>query len=175
MEAIESNLLGSMQELLAYTRKRVADEELAADTLQNSLLKAIQAAPSLQDEEKVFPWFYRILYNTIMDVYRRQHRERINLEAYGLHIDRVVEPADRAVACQCFIHLLPTLKPEYAEVIQALDLDEEEPSLFAARLHITRGNLKVRHHRARQQLRARLEETCRVCAKHGCLDCSCTK
>lgn len=31
----------------------------------------------------------------------------------------------------------------------------------------------LRLHRARKQLRERLEATCRVCSKHGCLDCSC--
>jgi len=45
--------------------------------------------------------------------------------------------------------------------------------LVAKELGITPNNLKVRRHRARQQLRERLEEVCRTCAKHGCLDCSC--
>ena len=31
----------------------------------------------------------------------------------------------------------------------------------------------VRLHRARKALRLRLEETCRACADHGCLDCTC--
>ena len=70
------------------------------------------------------------------------------------------------------------LHPEaglYAEVIQALDLDDNEPEEVAGRFGISRGNLKVRHHRARQQLRSRLEESCRICAEHGCLDCSCKR
>jgi DNA-directed RNA polymerase specialized sigma24 family protein len=56
-------------------------------------------------------------------------------------------------------------------LIQQIDLNEEAPESVAANLGITKGNLNVRLHRARQQLKRRLEENCRVCAKHGCLDC----
>jgi len=31
----------------------------------------------------------------------------------------------------------------------------------------------VRLHRARKALRERLTASCRACAEHGCLDCSC--
>lgn len=44
---------------------------------------------------------------------------------------------------------------------------------LAGELGRNANNLRVRHHRARQQLRERLEQTCRLCAKHGCLDCTC--
>lgn len=46
------------------------------------------------------------------------------------------------------------MKPEYAELIEAMDLGSETPEAAAERLEITRNNPKVRHHRARQQLRA---------------------
>jgi RNA polymerase sigma-70 factor (ECF subfamily) len=69
--------------------------------------------------------------------------------------------------------LIPTLKPEYADLIQRLDLKGEITDEVAAALDLNANNLRVRHHRARQQLRERLEQTCRMCAKHGCLDCTC--
>ena len=56
-----------------------------------------------------------------------------------------------------------------------IDLGEQKPESVAAELEMTANNLRVRHHRAREQLRKRLEETCRLCAKHGCLDCDCAK
>lgn len=173
MTTIETKLIGSMDELLAYTRRKVGDDALAADTLQNSLLKALRASETLRDEDKLFPWFYRILDNTITDVYRGLHRERKYLKEYAMETEHAAAPEEKAAICKCLLQLLPTLKPSYAEVIEALDLEEEAPVAVATRLGITRGNLKVRHHRARQQLRLRLEESCRVCATHGCLDCSC--
>jgi DNA-directed RNA polymerase specialized sigma24 family protein len=96
-------------------------------------------------------------------------------EEYALGQDTVMSAEDHSTVCECFKELIPALKPEYAEVIEALDLREEDPGSVAERLGVTRANLKVRAHRARQQLKTRLEETCRMCAKHGCLDCSCIR
>jgi RNA polymerase sigma-70 factor (ECF subfamily) len=173
MDALESRLVDSMDELLAYVRSKVNDDEIAADVLQTSLLKALRAAPALRDEDRLFPWFYHIMNNTIADIYRRRKRERTYLERYAHEVESIMPPTEPAAICRCFVPLLPALKPEYAEVLQALDLDEEDSALVADRLGISRNNLKVRHHRARQQLRHRLELTCNVCSEHGCLDCSC--
>lgn len=68
---------------------------------------------------------------------------------------------------------MPTLKPEYAALIEELELTDSDPARVAERLGITLNNLKVRRHRARQALRKRLEETCRTCAEHRCLNCTC--
>ncbi|MCB0114594.1 MAG: sigma-70 family RNA polymerase sigma factor [Caldilineaceae bacterium] len=170
---IIESLLGQRERLLAYTRTKVSDFELAEDVLQDSLLKALRAAPDLKDEEKLLPWFYRILNNAVIDAYRRRGTEARYIDKYAREQEWVVEPQDEAVLCACFRQLLPTLKHEYASVIESLDLNGGDPAQVAATLGITSNNLKVRRHRAREALRVRLEETCRVCAKHGCLDCTC--
>ena len=46
--------------------------------------------------------------------------------------------------CACFRALLPAMKPEYAELIEAMDLGGETPEAVAGRLGITANNLKVR-------------------------------
>ncbi len=170
---IESELLAHREQLLAYIRRKISDPHLAEDVLQESLLKALRAAPGLRDEEKLVPWFYRILNNAIVDTYRRQRVEAKYLAQYVRSQEGSGEPEDERVLCACFRALLPTHKPEYAGLIEALELGKADPAQVAERLGITRNNLKVRRHRARQALRQRLEETCRLCAEHGCLDCTC--
>ena len=168
-----AQLLDAREKFLGYIRKRVADPELAEDLLQDSLLRAVQSAPNLRDEDHLVPWFRSILRNAITDAYRRRGVERRYVgDAEADDIPDQTE--DEAVLCACFEPLVPTLKAEYAELIQALDLAGEAPEATAARLGISPNNLKVRRHRARQALRKRLEETCRTCATHGCLDCTCT-
>jgi RNA polymerase sigma-70 factor (ECF subfamily) len=76
-------------------------------------------------------------------------------------------------ACACVATLLPTLKPEYARVLQLADVEDRPARAVAEEIGISANNLKVRLHRARQQLRQRLEQTCKLCATHGCLDCTC--
>ncbi len=172
-EALETVLLAERTNLLAFVRKKIADPALAEDVLQDSLLKALRAAPDLRDSERTLPWFYRILHNAIIDTYRHRQIEMNYLETYGPRAELVFTPADEAVLCACFRALLPSLPADYAELIETLELNDGDPAAVAAKLQVTRNNLKVRRHRARQVLRQRLEETCRVCAQHGCLDCTC--
>ena len=171
--AVQARLLGARQKFLNYIRKRVADPDLAEDILQDSLLRAVQALPSLRDEQRLVPWFYNILHNAIVDTYRRGGVERRYVTAAGLEEEPAAEPEDESVLCECFRELIPTLKSEYAELIERLEFGAESPEAAAERLGITPNNLKVRRHRARQALRKRLDETCRTCAKHGCLGCTC--
>ena len=75
--------------------------------------------------------------------------------------------------CQCFRALLPTLKAEYRVLIEEMELGNRDPAEMARHLDITRNNLNVRRHRARQQLRQRLEALCTWCPEHGYDDCGC--
>ena len=171
----EQALICQQAKLVAYVNGKVGDPDLAEDLFQDSLLKALQKAGDLRDEDRLIPWFYRILNNAIVDHYRRRAVAARYLPQ--LAADREIEPplGEWSALCECFVEIIPTLKPDYAETIRRLDLADDEPAQLAAELHISPNNLKVRHHRARQALRRRLEETCRVCAEHACLDCTCKR
>jgi RNA polymerase sigma factor (sigma-70 family) len=174
-EELQKHFLAHRSKLVGYVAKRVLDPDLAQDIVQDGLLKAMKTAPDLKEDEKIVPWFYRILQNAIIDQYRKSDRMAKREEEYALAQDTAMRAEDHSTVCECFKELIPSLKPEYAEVIEALDLREEDSALVAERLGVSRANLKVRAHRARQQLKTRLEETCQMCAKHGCLDCSCIR
>lgn len=166
-----SHLLEHRGQLLAFVRRKINDPDLAEELLQESLLKALRSAPDLREKEKLLPWFYRILNNAVIDLYRHRAAENRRLTLYAREQEELIGPEDEAVLCGCFREL--TLRPEYAQLIDELELSDGDPAQVAERLDITRNNLKVRRHRARQALRRRLEETCRFCAEHGCLDCTC--
>lgn len=172
---IEKKLLTQREKLLAFLRKKVSDPVLAEDILQESLLKAVQAAPDLRDEDKLVPWFYRVLNNAVIDYYRKKGTEGKYMDQYALEADTRIEPEDKDMICACFHEVIPTLKPEYAELIEKMELRDGDSEDVAEELGITRNNLKIRRYRARQQLRDRLEETCQACAEgvEGCMDCSC--
>src|SRR5581483_2148294 len=70
MKEIAEQLVGSLNEFLAFARGRLGEPELAADAVQESLLKALRNSGQVRDEESVKAWFYRILRRTIVDVYR---------------------------------------------------------------------------------------------------------
>jgi RNA polymerase sigma factor (sigma-70 family) len=175
MENLETYLLENSKEFVGFARKRLGDPELAADAVQESMLKALQAANQIRDEEKASAWFYKILRRTIIDLYRRRDARDRALVDLERELDAPPDIEEVRILCACMERLFPTMTPQYAEVIRQLDLYEESPNIVAARLGISKNNLNVRLHRARQQLKQRLEENCRACAKHGCLDCDCAE
>ncbi|HZH03129.1 MAG TPA: sigma factor-like helix-turn-helix DNA-binding protein, partial [Myxococcaceae bacterium] len=69
--------------------------------------------------------------------------------------------------------LLPGLKPEYAQMVRQVDLENRPLADVAVELGVTSNNATVRLHRARQALKKQLQRCCGSCAAHGCLDCSC--
>jgi len=172
-EPIVSQLVNTRAKFLGYIRKRISDPDAAEDILQDCYVKAIRSAPELRDEERIVQWFYRVLQNAITDAYRRRAAEANRIERYAIEVEDVADPDEERAICECLKELIPTLKSEYSEVVKSLDLDGEGPEAVANHLGISRNNLKVRAHRARQALRKRLEETCRVCATHHCFDCTC--
>lgn len=175
MASLESRLLENMHEFVGFARKRLGDPELAADAVQDSLLKALKAADQIRDDEKTKAWFYRILRCTIIDLYRRRDARDRALEEYQQELNSPPDNDEERVVCACMTRLLPTLTPQYASLVQKIDMNEETPEAVAAGLGISKNNLNVRLHRARRQLKHRIEETCRMCAKHGCLDCHCAQ
>lgn len=160
--------------LLAFVRARLDDPALAEDVLHDALLRAVQAAPDLRDDERMTSWLYQIVRNAVTDTYRRRAAATRRADAYAAEIASLAEaaPDDEARACACLGALVPSLAPGYAAVVEA-DLAGEDAAALAERLGVSRGALKVRRHRAHRQLRERLEQTCRTCAAHGCVDCTC--
>ena len=173
MERIESYLLDNLHEFVGFARKRLGDPELAADAVQDSLLKALKASDQIRDEENAKAWFYRILRRTIIDLYRRRDARHRMLAELERELNSPPDSEEERIVCACMERLLPTMAPQYASLIRRLDLNDETPDAVAANLGISKNNLNVRVHRARRQLKRHLEENCRICAKHGCLDCRC--
>ena len=165
--------MAQLEMFTAFARKRVNDPELAADVVQESLLKAVKSAEQLREEENVTAWFYRILRRTIIDLYRRKAANKRAMEALEAHMDAPADKEEERTACACVAGLVPTLKPEYGDLVKRLDLEGEAPEMVAKALGVTPNNLRVRHHRARLQLKEKVEAVCQMCAKHGCMDCTC--
>jgi RNA polymerase sigma-70 factor (ECF subfamily) len=80
---------------------------------------------------------------------------------------------DERAICRCFEALIPTLKPKHAALLRLVEIDEQPVASAATALGITANAASVTLHRARRELRVKLEQFCRDCAKASCLDCDC--
>ena len=167
-------LLENRRRFLSFVESRVGDRAVAEDILQDAFVRAIDKAEGVPAEGLV-PWFYTTLRNAVIDRYRRDGTRSKRLEEFGRELERERDAAsetDRAI-CACVSRLATTLKPEYAEALQRIEIGGASLKEYAAESGLTANSAGVRVHRARQALKLRLMESCGVCAEHGCVDCSC--
>lgn len=167
------NLLKYRERLFRFVQNRVNDFDQAEDIFQDSLLKALQKAPEFSAEEKLLSWFYTILRNSIIDSYRKQGTNDKKIDSLVQSFPQETNTEIEKDLCQCFTDLLPEMNSDYREIIEKLELGSENPAQLAVSLNISKENLKVKRFRARQQLKKYLQDSCRACATHGCLDCTC--
>lgn len=170
---VEEPLLENLRTFVAFTRKRIGDPHLAEDVVQDSLLKALRSDRQPAPGDDVIAWFYRILRRSIIDLYRRRDVRGRVLERLQAELPEQPDAATERVLCQCVKRLLPGLPEQYRDLLQRVDLDGASPKEAAAALGLTTNNVTVRLHRARKRLHTELQQTCKVCSKHGCLDCTC--
>lgn len=173
-------LLGNQAAFKGFLRRHLPSEEAAEDLLQQNLLKAIRSSEGLANKESAVAWFYRILRNSLTDFYRARAAEGRKSDAFRHELisageDSQASPDTELMGevCACLNRLLPSLKPEYGDLVSRIDLKGEEPAAVARETGITYNNLMVRLHRARLALRKSLEQSCGACTRHGCLDCTC--
>lgn len=166
-------LLQHLDAFVGFARARTGDPELAADLVQECLLKAMKADPVPEDAEGVVTWFYRVLRHAIIDAHRRRETREKSSDALVLELSGRLEPEEEKNICQCVMKLLPGLPAEDAALIRRVDLEGEPASEVARSSNLRVNTLNVRLYRARRRLRELVERTCRACAAHGCLDCHC--
>lgn len=171
---VVSVLTSNHARFVGFVERRVGSRATAEDLVQAALGRALEKGVPAEDADGALNWFYRVLSNAVTDLYRTRDAERRALDHEERETgDRVVTAELRRSVCACMHDVLPKLKPEYAAIVQRVDLEERPVVEFARATGITANNAAVRLHRARAALRKGLESTCGSCAESGCLDCSC--
>jgi len=168
-------LLENHRAFLHYLERRVGDRELAEDILQDAFTRVMDRPEQAPAGEGVVPWFYRTLRNAAIDRFRRRGSASRALEAFARELEArtAAEPEMESEICACVGRLAATLKPEYAEALEAIDILGTPVKAFAEQRGLSATNAGVRVFRAREALKKRVTESCGTCAEHGCRDCTC--
>jgi RNA polymerase sigma factor (sigma-70 family) len=168
-------LLENHRAFLRYLERRVGERELAEDILQDAFIKVMERPDQAPPDEALVPWFYRTLRNAAIDRFRRREAAGRAVDAFARELETYVapEPELEAEICACIGRLASTLKSEYAEALQAIDVQGTPVKAFAEQRGLSASNAGVRIFRAREALKRRLSESCGTCAEHGCQNCTC--
>ena len=162
--------------MLRFARRRIRDEALAEDAVQDALVAALSSRQTFQGRSALRTWLIGILNHKIQDVFRREsryvrhgadhgdgdageesvHETQAALEAADV-LDPVREVGQRRMREELAreIDALPAnLKDVFVmQVIENLPTDE-----VCRRLQITEANCWVRLHRARKRLAERMRD-----------------
>lgn len=169
-----TQLLARRAEFKRFLTSRLGGNETdAEDILQNSLAKALHAAGDVAEREKLVPWFYQVLRHAVIDHVRSHQALRKREDQWTLEAAARADDEGYQQVCRCFETLLPTLKPLQAELLRRIEMNNENVAQTASALGLTSGNASVILHRARKELRNRLEAFCGPCADKTCFDCDC--
>ncbi|MBN9166507.1 MAG: sigma-70 family RNA polymerase sigma factor [Myxococcales bacterium] len=170
-EAIARELAADRATYLAFIRNRVRSGADAEDILQQALVKATERATDLRAPERTRAWFFQILRRTLADHLARWAVREAKLDE--LSVELAEATPEEVATCACSLGLLAQLRPEYAEMLRRIDIDDEPLPAAAAAMGITTNNATVRLHRARKALREKLQDLCGTQSLRACLDCSC--
>ncbi len=138
--------------------------------LQQASLRALSHAEQLRDADRGRAWLFRIVRNALADELRK-----IGLPVSAtLDEQSVFSPNEEpGETCRCALTLAKKLKPEYADVLERVVVEEIPVTTLAAELGLTPNNAMVRLHRARRALRDLLREHCGTGSLRACLSCVC--
>src|SRR5918992_3101318 len=145
-QAPVATLLENHRAFLRYLERRVGDRALAEDILQDAFSKVLDRPDQAPTDEGVVPWFYRTLRNAAIDQFRRRGTASRAVEAFARELETrtTPEPELEAEICACVGRLASTLKPEYAEALQAIDVNGTPVKAFAEQRGLSASNAGVR-------------------------------
>lgn len=155
----ENRLFRSMAQALA-------SRDDAQDICQDAFVRVWEKLPTFRQESSFYSWLFRIAFNIAVTQRRRSRVRPSSLddanERTGFEVSEMSDPArglqvtERQRAVQ---QALAELSEEYRLVLVLKEMDELSYDEIAGVLGCPLGTIRSRIHRARAELKTRLERT----------------
>ncbi len=145
-------------QLYTFIRRRVRDDVLADDLLQQTFLRIHTRIETLRDETKLNAWIYQIARNVIADHYRAQSPNAPLDDDLPEPAAETDDTADRlAPSIRNFVNALPE---HYRNAFVFTEINGMSQVALAQHLGISVSGAKSRVQRAREQVKQMLLDCC---------------
>lgn len=149
-------------DLRRFIRRRVPDEHIADDLLQETFVRIHRHIDSLTDTDRLAAWVYQIARNVIRDHYRRSAGSTVALD----DVDPADDPEDQLSHLRCrptewLDELIGELPDHYRDAVRLAEIEGLKQQKIADRLGLSLSGAKSRIQRGRAMLRDVLEQCCR--------------
>lgn len=136
--------------------KIVKNRESAEEAAQDVFIKVYKKLHQFDRQSSLKTWIYRIAYRTAIDYYRKKTPESVDPETALRPIGSKDTPADMLLEAddrsRSIAMAMSKLRPKDAEVLNLFYLEELDINEIGSIMKLTKSNVKVRLHRARQRL-----------------------
>jgi RNA polymerase sigma-70 factor (ECF subfamily) len=146
--------------MLAVARRYFGDSDDAAEAVQDAFVSAFQAMTGFAGTSRLGTWLHRITVNACLMRLRSRRRSRL-VPLGGCNHPVAAAEADGMTRAETVARVragIARLPDAYRAVVQLRDIDGIDTAAAATRLGTNEGVVKVRLHRARQALKAVLEQ-----------------
>ena len=155
--------------VVSFLARFVGSSE-AEDLAQDVFIKVYQGIDSFRGESKLTTWVFQIATFAALDRLKSaSHRASQRLVPEVLiedHPAQLVPAHDQQPMkdemCRCIRGVVDRLPVDYRTIIYLSELKELRIREIAEIVGISQGAAKIRLHRARQVLRAQMEQQCRI-------------
>jgi RNA polymerase sigma-70 factor (ECF subfamily) len=147
------------KELFNFINKRVNDQDVSKDILQDVFMKIHLKLKTLSDKDKLASWVYQITRNSILDHFRKQ-KSKAPLPDNLTEL--VEEKTFNAELVKCLKPMIDQLPGDYKDAILQTEMGSMSQKDYADKLGISYSGAKSRIQRARRQLHGLFNECCTI-------------
>jgi RNA polymerase sigma-70 factor (ECF subfamily) len=158
-DAIWSHL---SSDLWRFIRRRVPEDHVADDLLQEAFLRVHRSLGTLAEAERVAAWVYQIARNVVRDHHRKASHsiaDRADLETL---IADDQEPRGGCSGGEWLEGMIESLPSRYRQAVRMAEVEECSQQAIADRLRLSLSGAKSRVQRGRAMLEELLRRGCSV-------------
>ena len=145
--------------LRAFIRRRVKDDHVADDLLQDVFVRIHNKIDSLSDVDRLSAWLFRIARNVVTDHYRRRGNSEFDQHEIQTESGIGDENINEQVG-QWLVNRIAELPDEYSEAVTLSELEGVCQTEIAERTGLSASGAKSRVQRGRKMLKDMLLQCC---------------
>jgi len=144
--------------LKRFLHSKISSEADVEDLLQDILIKTYNNLGTVKDQTSVKSWLFQIANHTIVDFYRAKARQqKLSINEHQL----VEEPENvKAALSNCLVPFINALPSQNAELLSAIDINNQSQKEYAEQHNISYSTLKSRVQKSREMLKDVFDECC---------------
>ena len=149
------------EKLAAFIRRRVRDDDVAADLLQETFVRIHNGIDGVRDEERLHAWVFRVARSTIVDFFRRSKPTQTLLG------DALTETSNAPLnhneeVSRWLPGMIGSLPEKYRAAVELAELQGLTQAQVAERLGLSLSGAKSRVQRGRELLKEVLLQCCHL-------------